>query len=70
MHPGDVLWWDYRHWSGGGMSVPVVVGAYPEPFLHGFAGKTSVVGADRAAGSSHRRAGARRRRTSKATPRN
>ena len=24
------------------MSVPVVVGAYPEPFLHGFPGKTSV----------------------------
>ena len=47
LHPGDVLWWDYRRWSGGGMSVPVVVGAYPEPFLHGFAGKTSVVGADR-----------------------
>ena len=48
LHPGDVLWWDYRRWSGGAMSVPVVVGAYPEPFLHGFPGKTSVVGADRA----------------------
>jgi hypothetical protein len=44
LRPGDVLWWDYRHWSGGSMSVPVVVGAYPEPFLH--AGPTSVVGAD------------------------
>ena len=48
LHPGDVLWWDYRRWSGGAMSVPLVVGAYPEPFLHGFPGKTSVVGADRA----------------------
>jgi hypothetical protein len=48
LHPGDVLWWDYRRWSGGAMSVPVVVGAYPEPFLHGFPGKTSVVGADHA----------------------
>jgi hypothetical protein len=48
LHPGDVLWWDYRRWSGGAMSVPLVVGAYPEPFLHGFPGRTSVVGADRA----------------------
>ena len=47
MHPGDVLWWDYRRWSGSAMSVPVVLGAYPEPFIHGFPGKTSVIGADR-----------------------
>ena len=36
LHPGDVEWWDYRSWRRGGMSVPVVVGAFPEPFLHGF----------------------------------
>jgi hypothetical protein len=48
LQPGDVLWWDYRRWSGSAMSVPVVLGAYPEPFLHGFPGKTSVVGADHA----------------------
>ncbi len=48
LHPGDLLWWDYRGWSGGALSVPVVAGAYPEPFLHGFPGGTSVVGADRA----------------------
>jgi Domain of unknown function (DUF4430) len=36
LRPGDVEWWDYRSWRGGGMSVPVVVGAFPEPFLHGF----------------------------------
>jgi len=48
LHPGDVLWWDYRSWSGSAMSVPLVVGAFPEPFLHGLPGKTSVVGADRA----------------------
>ena len=48
LRPGDVVWWDYRHWTGSTMSVPVVVGAYPEPFLHGFPGKTSVVGSDRA----------------------
>jgi hypothetical protein len=47
MHPGDVLWWDYRRWSGSAMSVPVVLGAYPEPFVRGFPGKTSVIGADR-----------------------
>ena len=42
VHPGDVLWWDYRHWTGSTMDIPVVAGAYPEPFLH--AGPTSVVG--------------------------
>ncbi len=36
LRPGDVLWWDYRHWTGATMHVPVVLGAYPEPFLHGF----------------------------------
>ncbi len=46
LRPGDVVWWDYRHWTGSTMSVPVVVGAYPEPFLHGFPGKTSVVGSN------------------------
>ncbi len=48
LHPGDVLWWDYRRWSGRAMSIPLVVGAYPEPFLRGFPGKTSVVGSDTA----------------------
>lgn len=46
LRPGDVLWWDYRSWSGSSMSVPVVVGAYPEPFIRGFPGKTSVVSTD------------------------
>jgi Domain of unknown function (DUF4430) len=36
LRPGDVLWWDYRHWNGATMTVPVVLGAYPEPFLRGF----------------------------------
>jgi hypothetical protein len=40
LREGDVEWWDYRGWNGGSMTVPVVVGAYPQPFLHG---KTSVV---------------------------
>jgi hypothetical protein len=38
LHPGDVEWWDYRSWRGA-MRAPVVVGAFPEPFLHGYAGK-------------------------------
>jgi Domain of unknown function (DUF4430) len=46
LHPGDVLWWDYRRWTGSSMSVPVVLGGYPEQFLRGFPGKTSVVGTD------------------------
>lgn len=33
LHAGDVEWWDYRSWAGGNMSVPVVVGAFPQPFL-------------------------------------
>jgi len=37
VHPGDVVWWDYRDW-GRQMEAPVVVGAFPEPFLHGWEG--------------------------------
>jgi hypothetical protein len=38
LHPGDVEWWDYRSWKNS--SEPkVVVGAFPEPFLHGYSGK-------------------------------
>jgi hypothetical protein len=45
IHPGDVLWWDYRKWNGATMHVPVVAGAYPRPFL---GQPTSVVSSDRA----------------------
>jgi hypothetical protein len=38
LHAGDVEWWDYRDWGRYGEHVPVVVGAFPEPFLHGFGG--------------------------------
>lgn len=38
LHAGDVLWWDFRDWGRDGQNVPVVVGAFPEPFVHGFAG--------------------------------
>lgn len=37
LHPGDLEWWDYRSWRSA-MSVPVVIGAFPEPFLHGYDG--------------------------------
>ena len=38
LHPGDVVQWDYRDWTAT-MTIPGIVGAYPEPFLHGFDGK-------------------------------
>jgi hypothetical protein len=43
LHPGDVEWWDYRDWGRYGQSVPVVVGAFPEPFVHGYGGKVRPV---------------------------
>lgn len=46
IHAGDVLWWDYRRWTPSTMSIPVVVGAYPHPFVDG--GGTSVLAADAA----------------------
>jgi hypothetical protein len=42
LRPGDVEWWDYRSWTGD-MREPVVVGAFPEPFLHGWDGKVRPV---------------------------
>jgi hypothetical protein len=38
LRPGDVLWWDFRSWDAE-MAQPIVVGAFPEPFLHGWNGK-------------------------------
>ena len=37
LHSGDVEWWDFRSWRAR-MREPVVVGAFPEPFLHGYGG--------------------------------
>ena len=42
LRPGDVVQWDYRDW-GATMSIPAIVGAFPEPFLHGFDGKRQPV---------------------------
>jgi hypothetical protein len=38
LHDGDVVWWDLRAWRDE-MRAPVVVGAFPEPFLHGYGGE-------------------------------
>jgi hypothetical protein len=38
LHPGDLEWWDYHSWDDS-ERVPVVVGAFPEPFVHGYNGK-------------------------------
>jgi hypothetical protein len=49
---GDVEWWDYRDWGRVGQNVSVVVGAFPEPFVHGYGGKVRpavVVGSGHAA---------------------
>ena len=40
LRAGDVAWWDLRSWRGERLDEPlVVVGALPEPFLHGWDGR-------------------------------
>jgi len=39
LRDGDVAWLDYRAWQREG-EARVVVGAFPEPFVHGYEGKT------------------------------
>jgi Domain of unknown function (DUF4430) len=61
LRPGDVVWWDYRSWAEQ-MQVAVVVGAFPEPFLHGFGGEVPsavVVGESPAAARLARMIGGR-----------
>ena len=38
LSPGDRVQWDYRRWDVA-MRVPAIVGAFPEPFLHGLEGR-------------------------------
>lgn len=38
LSPGDVVQWDYRRWDAT-QHIPAIVGAYPEPFVRGAAGK-------------------------------
>lgn len=42
LHPGDIEWWDYRYWANL-ISTSAAIGAWPEPFLHGFDGHTPKV---------------------------
>jgi Domain of unknown function (DUF4430) len=38
LRDGDVEWWDFRSWRNK-LREPVVAGAFPEPFLHGYGGR-------------------------------
>lgn len=38
LSPGDVEQWDYHDWTAT-MHVPAIVGAFPEPFVHGLSGR-------------------------------
>ena len=38
VHKGDRIWWDLHDWSATD-SIPAVVGAFPEPFVHGTKGR-------------------------------
>ncbi len=38
LRKGDLAWWDYRAWQNPAQD-PVVVGAFPQPFLSGYDGK-------------------------------
>ena len=51
VYPGDAIWWDRHDW-GAAMSIPAVVGSYPEPFLHGTGGKRVPVRVDCAEGAN------------------
>lgn len=60
LRAGDVVWWDLRSWRGGSERQPVVVGAFPEPFVHGYDGRTrpgAVRYADDSLASAARRIG-------------
>ena len=69
LHPGDVEWWDYRSWAGR-MEQPVVVGAFPEPFVHGYGGhhRAAAVRYTRPSLARAARAVARRIRASSVAP--
>jgi len=38
LHDGDHVWWDRHDWSAT-LSIPAVVGSFPEPFVDGYGGK-------------------------------
>jgi hypothetical protein len=51
LHRGDVVWWDRHDW-GTAQRIPAVVGAFPEPFLHGSGGTRFPVRVECAAAAS------------------
>ena len=42
LHAGDREWWDRRYWSDL-VQTPVAIGAWPEPFVHGYGGHRHAV---------------------------
>ena len=38
LNPSDVVQWDYHRWTAT-QHIPAIVGAFPEPFLHGLEGR-------------------------------
>lgn len=40
MRPGDRMHWDFHDWAGAHHGSSAIIGSFPEPFLHGFGGKT------------------------------
>jgi hypothetical protein len=42
LHAGDTEWWDYRYWNDL-IQVPVAIGAWPDPFVHGYGGRRPAV---------------------------
>jgi hypothetical protein len=42
LRAGEIAWWDYRRWSGTQEDV-IVVGAFPEPLVHGYGGEAPTV---------------------------
>ena len=61
LRDGDVRWWDFRRWAGS-EEATAVVGAFPEPFLRGYAGGGGRSHVRYAAGQRRGRARARPRR--------
>jgi hypothetical protein len=41
LEPGEKVWWDYHPWQML-QGTNAVIGCYPEPFVHGYRGKTKV----------------------------
>lgn len=60
LHPGDRVWWDRHDWRAT-ISIPAVVGSFPEPFRSGTGGERLPVRVDCAPGSDAACAEVRRR---------